>query len=327
MNAFVLKTYGSPASLELQEVPKPAVAEDEVRVKVRATAINDWDWTFVRGVPWAYRPFLGLLIPKVKILGAEVAGEVEAVGKRVRKLRVGDSVYGDISGAGFGAFAEYVSVRETALTPKPPRMSFEEAAAIPHAALLAYQGLVELGAIRDGQKVLINGAGGGVGTLGVQIAKQHDVEVTGVDSGEKLDLLRSVGFDRVIDYRQEDFTRNAARYDLILDTKSDRSVFAYRRALAPGGTYVTVGGQTARLLQTLFVGKGLSWIGGRRLRVLALAPNRGLEQMSQLYEAGKLKCVIDGPYPFSDIPRAIQYFGEARHQGKVVISLAAGGLK
>ena len=321
MKAMVFTRYGSPEVLQLQEVAKPAPKDGEVLLKVHATAVNDWDWSFVRGKPWAFRPLFGLLKPKVNILGAEVAGEVEAVGNHVTKFQPGDAVYGDISEAGFGGFAEYVCVPQSALSLKPTAITFEEAAAIPHAAMLAAQGLIDIGGIRHGQRVLINGAGGGVGTFGVQIAKQHGVEVTGVDSADKLDLLRSMGFDHVIDYQKEDFTENKRRYDLILDTKTNRSTFKYARALAPNGTYVTVGGDVHRLLEVFFLGPWFSKFGSKRIRILALKPNKDLDYINELFTAGKLKCSIDGPYQFDKIPWATQYFGEGKHKGKVVIAV------
>ncbi len=322
MKAVVLTKYGPPEGLQLKEVPKPAPGDHEVLIKVRATTVNDWDWCFTRGKPRLYRLLFGFFRPKVEILGAEVAGQVEAVGSNVTKFQPGDDVYGDISEAGFGGFAEYVCVREDALGRKPPGMTFEQAAALPHAAMLALQGLVDVGQIRQGERVLINGAGGGVGTIGVQIAKQYGAEVTGVDSALKLDTLRSVGFDHVIDYRREDFTRNGQRYDLILDTKTNRSTFRYLRSLNPGGRYVTVGGHLPRLLQAFCMGPLISRFSGKHVRIVALKPNKDLGYVNDLFETNGLECVIDGPYQLSDVPQAVQRFGEAKHVGKVVITVA-----
>jgi NADPH:quinone reductase-like Zn-dependent oxidoreductase len=322
MKAIVLTRYGSPNVLRLAEVAKPEPGDDEVLVRVRATAVNDWDWSFVRGKPYIYRLMFGLLRPKVAVLGAEVSGTVEATGNRTTKFQIGDHVYGDISAAGFGGFAEYVCVRADALARKPPGMTFEQAAALPHAAMLALQGLVDVGQIRHGERVLINGAGGGVGTIGVQIAKQYGAEVTGVDSAVKLDTLRSVGFDHVIDYQREDFTRSGQRYDLILDTKTNRSTFSYLRSLNPGGRYVTVGGSVPQLLQAFCVGPLISRISGKHVRIVALKPNKDLGYVNDLFETKGLEWVIDGPYPLSDVPQAVQRFGEAKHVGKVVITVA-----
>jgi NADPH:quinone reductase-like Zn-dependent oxidoreductase len=321
MKAIVLTKYGSADVLELQDVAKPSPKDNQVLVKVHATAVNDWDWCFMRGKPWAYRLFFGLRKPKVRVLGVEVAGTVEAVGDKVTELKPGDAVYGDISESGMGGFAEYVCVPKDALCLKPAAMTFEQAAATPHATMLAWQGLVDVGGIRNGQRVLINGAGGGVGTFGVQIAKQYGAEVTGVDSADKFDLLQSLGFDHVIDYRHEDFTEKGP-YDLVLDTKTNRSAFKYARALAPNGVYVTVGGQTLRLLEVFFLGQWFSRFTTKNLHVLALKPNKGLAHINALYEAGQLEWAIDGPYPLSDVPKAIQYFGQAKHKGKIVIAVA-----
>ncbi|MFQ5571717.1 MAG: NAD(P)-dependent alcohol dehydrogenase [Rhodothermales bacterium] len=322
MKAIVLTRYGSPDVLRLEEVAKPEPRDDEVLVKVHATAVNDWDWSFVRGKPYIYRLMFGLVRPRVAILGVEVAGIVEATGNHVAKFQPGYHVYGDISEAGFGGFAEYVCVSEDALSRKPPGMTFEQAAALPHAAMLALQGLVDLGRIRQGESVLINGAGGGVGTIGVQIAKQFGAEVTGVDSALKLDMLRSMGFDHVIDYQREDFTRNGQLYDLILDTKTNRSAFRYLRSLNPGGRYVTVGGYLPWLLQVFCMEPLISRFSGKHVRIVALKPNKDLGYVNDLFETNGLDCVIDGPYPLSDVPEAVQRFGEAKHLGKVVITVA-----
>ena len=247
----------------------------------------------------------------------------EAVGSAVKDLRPGDEVYGDISGAGFGGFAEYVCVPEDALGPKPAEMTFEQAAAIPHAAMLALQGLVDVGQIQRGERVLINGAGGGVGTIGVQIAKQYDAEVTGVDSGLKLDMMRAVGFDHVIDYESEDFTRSGQRYDLIVDTKTTQSPLSYLRVLEPNGQYVTVGGRTTRLLQTFCLAPVISRVSSKAVRFVALTPNANLAYINDLFARHQLELVIDGPFPLADVPEAMRRFGEAKHLGKIVIRVTA----
>ena len=290
-----------------QPVPK----DDEALIKVHASAVNDWDWGLVRGKPLFMRAFAGLLAPKIPIMGCEVAGKVEVVGKNVRNLKAGDDVYGDLSESGFGGFAEYVCARAESVTPKPRNLTYEQAAAIPHAAMLAQQSLCDIGHIAEARTLLINGAGGGVGTLGVQLAKLHGVEVTGVDSTDKQDFLRSRGFDHVIDYSQEDFTKTGLRYDLILDVKTDRSPFAYARALEPTGTYVTVGGSMPRLVQCLAFGRWIARTRNRHIRVLGLKPNKGLGGMTELLEAGKVVPSIDDVYPLADVPAAIRRFGEA----------------
>ena len=321
MKAIVLNQYGSPDDLELKDIVKPTPSDGEVLVKVHATSVNDWDWCLVRGTPFFIRLLCGWRKPNIPIPGAEVAGQVAAVGPNVTQFQVGDAVYGDISECGFGGFAEYVSVPETALAQMPERIPFTEMTAIPHAAMLAVQGLMDVGQLQPGQKLLINGAGGGVGTLGVQIAHAIGVkDVTGVDRASKFALMRSVGFKQTIDYTQTDFTKGQERYDMILDTKTNRSPFKYLPVLKPGGTYVTVGGLTPRLLQVLFFGPMIHRLTQKSVRLVGLKPNKDLAYINDLLAAGQLKPAIDGPYALSDVPRLIQYFGEGQHQGKVVIS-------
>lgn len=321
MQAIVLTQYGSPDDLELKDVEKPTHNDGEVLVKVQATSVNDWDWCLVRGKPFYIRLLCGWRKPNIQIPGAEVAGRVEAVGSNVTHFQPGDAVYGDISECGFGGFAEYVCVPETALALMPEGMTSTEAAAIPHAAMLAVQGLIDVGQLQPGQKLLINGAGGGVGTLGVQIAHAIGVkDVTGVDRASKFDLMRSVGFTCTLDYTQTDFTVGQERYDLILDTKTNRSPFKYLPVLNPGGTYVTVGGLTPSLFQVLLFGPIIRWLTQKSVRVVGLQPNKDLAYVNELLAAGQLKPAIDGPYPLGDVPRLIQYFGAGQHQGKVVIS-------
>jgi NADPH:quinone reductase-like Zn-dependent oxidoreductase len=319
MKAIVFTKYGTPDALELKEVDKPIPRDDEVLIKVYAVSINDWDWNLLRG-DLVNRLLSGLLKPKKKILGSDIAGRIEAVGKNVVQFQPGDEVFGDLSGE-WGGFAEYVCARENALALKAPGMTFEEAAAIPQAAMLAVQGLLDKGQIQSGQKLLINGAGGGVGTFAIQIAKLYGVEVTGVDSAGKLDMLRSMGFDHVIDYTQEDFTRNGQRYDLILDVKTNRSILDYMRSLSPNGIYVTVGGSMARLFQALLWWPWISISSKKRIRIVALKLNKDLAYMKELFKAGKVKPVIDGPYKLSEVPEAMRYFGAGKHQGKIVITL------
>jgi NADPH:quinone reductase-like Zn-dependent oxidoreductase len=320
MKAIVLTKYGTPDVLELKEVDKPIPKDDQVLIKVYATSINDWDLGLLQGIPFINRLLYGLLNPKKKILGSDIAGRIEAVGKNVEKFQPGDEVFGDLSGE-WGGFAEYVCARENALALKPAGMTFDEAAAIPQAAMLAVQGLLDKGQIQPGQRLLINGAGGGVGTFAVQIAKLYGVEVTGVDSPGKLDMLRSMGCDRVIDYTQEDFTKNGQCYDLILDVKTNRSIFDYTRALSPNGIYVTVGGSMTRIFQALLLGPLISMISKKNIRIVSLKPNKDLAYMKELFEAGKVKPVIDGLYKLSEVPQAIRHFGEGNHQGKIVITL------
>jgi NADPH:quinone reductase-like Zn-dependent oxidoreductase len=249
---------------------------------------------------------------------------VAAVGGRVTRFRPGDAVYGDLSRmgwGGFGAFAEYVCASEDALAFKPARMTFEQAAALPQAGVLAAQGLLVNGSLHAGQKILINGAGGGVGTIGVQLAKAQDVEVTGVDRASKLEMMRSIGFDYVIDFEKEDFTTSGKRYDLILDTKTNRSAFQYLRALTPNGTYATVGGDTARLFLFMIASWWIRRTTSKKLVVIALKQNKYLAYLSERFEAGRLVPVIDGPYKLRDAPNAFRHFAAANHKGKVIITM------
>jgi len=321
MKAIVYTKYGPPDVLQLKEVEKPTAKDNEVLIKVHAASVNDWDWGLLRGKPFMNRLFFGLLKPKIKTIGGDIAGRIEAVGRNVKKFQPGDEVFGDLSGCGFGGFAEYVCARENALVLKPASMTFEEVAAVPQAAVLALQGLRDKRQIQPGQKVLINGAGGGAGTFAVQIAKSLRAEVTGVDSTSKLDMMRSIGADQVIDYTQEDFTKNEQRYDLILDFAAHHSIFDYKRALSPKGIYVMVGGSTARFFQAVFLGPWISMTGSKKMGILMHKPNKDLAFMKELFEAGKIKPVIDKRYPLSEVPEALQYFGEGHARGKVVITV------
>ena len=315
-----MERYGAPDVLGLKDVAKPTPKDNEVLVRVRAASVNDWDWGIVQGAP-INRMLNGLFRPKVRIIGCDVAGRVEAVGQSVKALRPGDEVYGDLCMSGFGAFAEYVCALEAALARKPAGMTFEQAAAIPQSGMLATQGLIDVGRIQSGQKVLLNGAGGGVGTFALQLAKLHAVEVTVVDKPGKLDMLHAMGADHVIDYLQQDFTRNGKRYDLILDVKTNRSPFAYLRALNPNGTYVTVGGSIPRLLLALALGPLIWRLYHKHVRMVALKPNKDLAYMNELFEAGTLVPVIDGVYKLADLPEAFQRFGTGDHKGKIIITM------
>ncbi len=321
MKAIVCRSYGVPSELQLTKVTLTQPKSNEVLVRVCATAINDWDWSLVRGKPLAYRLIYGLFKPKKSIFGVELAGIVEQVGAEVTKFSMGDKVYGDISLAGMGAWAEFASVTEDALVAIPDGMSFEEAAALPHASILAWQGLVDRGQLQNGENLLINGAGGGVGTCGVQIASAMGARVTGVDHEKKLSMMKDLGFEHVIDYQKEDFTRNGQKYDLILDAKTTRWPLAYLRSLKPGGKYVTVGGSPVRLLLMALFKPFLKIFSRKELHILALKPNEGLDRIGEHFQEGKIKPIIDGPYPLEEIPQLLQYFGEGKHQGKIVITI------
>jgi NADPH:quinone reductase-like Zn-dependent oxidoreductase len=322
MKAVVMESYGSPDVLKLKDVAKPTPKANEVLVRVHAASVNDWDWGMLQGTPFVTRIFSGLLTPKVQVIGCDIAGRVEAVGGDVKAFQPGDEVYGDLCSSGFGAFAEYACAPEAGLARKPASMTFEQAAAIPQAGMLAVQGLIDVGRIQSGQKVLLNGAGGGVGTFALQLAKLHDVEVTVVDKAGKLDMLRAMGADHVIDYLDEDFTKSGKCYDLILDVKTNRSPFDYARALNRSGTYATVGGDMPRLLQFLVLSPLMSRRYKKHMRIVMLKPNKDLAYMNELFEAGKLTPVIDGPYKLADLPEAFRLFGRGDHKGKIIVTMA-----
>jgi len=323
MKAIVYTEYGSPDVLHLKEVVKPTPKDNEVLVKVHAVSANAADVHLLRADPFLIRLSSGLLKPKNTILGSDVAGRVEAVGGNVKQFKPGDEVFGDISGCGWGGFAEYVCAREDALVLKPANSSFEEAAAVPMAAVTALQGLRNKGQIQPGQKVLINGASGGVGMFAVQIAKAFGAEVTAVCSTRNLDIVRSIGADNVIDYTREDFTQNGQHYDLILAANGYRSISDYRRALSPMGIYVTTGGSMAQLSEVMLKGPWISMTGSQKMGNLLAKPNKqDLSFIKELLEAGKVKPVIDRCYPLGEVPEAIRYLEEGHAQGKVVITVA-----
>jgi len=334
MKAIVYTEYGSPDVLHLQEMERPTPKEDEALVKVHAASINAADLEILRG-NWSAR-FGGPLKPVHMILGSDIAGQIEAVGRNVKQFQPGDEIWGDLSLLGYGAFAEYVCVPEKALRLKPARMTFEEAAAIPSAGANALQNLRGVGSsspsfllsdkgeIQPGQKVLINGAGGGVGTFAVQIAKSRGAEVTGVDSAGKLDMLRSIGADHVIDYTQEDFTKSGQLYDLILEVVASRSIFDYKRALSPKGIYVMVGGSLVTILQGFLLGPLISMTGSKKMGIVMWKPNNkeDLAILEELFKAGKVVPVIDRRYPLNEVPQALRYLEEGHAKGKVVINVA-----
>ena len=321
MKAIIYEKYGTIDVLQLAEVEKPVPRENEVLVEVHAASVNVDDLDRLRG-QFAVG-FGGSRGRRYKILGSDIAGRVAAVGDRVEQFRPGDEVFGDLTGCGFGAFAEYACAPEKALASKPPRITFEEAAAAPSRAIIALQGLRSSGGVRPGQKVLINGASGGVGTFAVQIARHYGAEVTAVGSAGKLDLARLLGADHVIDYARADFTRNWQRYDRILDVAAHRSISDYRRALNPGGICLLVGGSAAAILQALFLGPLISLAGGRKIGLLIWRPFRkeDVDALSELLGSGKVKPVIDRRYPLSKVPEALRYLEEGRARGKVVITV------
>ena len=331
MKAIVQTEYGSPDVLTLAEVEKPAVTDNGVLVRVHATSVNAGDWHLMRGSPFLARLVFGLRKPKLRTLGMDVAGRVEAVGQNVTEFRPGDEVFGDISECGFGAFAEYVCVPQDALVIKPDNITFEQAATVPAAALTALHGLRKCGQLQAGQRVLINGASGGVGSFAVQIAKAFGAEVTAVYSSQKMEMMRftkgeastTIGADHIIDYTQTDVTKNSQPYDLILDAAAYRSVFDYLPILTRTGTYVLVGGSTTRLFQVmLFLGPLISLMSRRKVKCFVVRPNQAdLIILRDLLEAGKIVPFIDRSYPLSEVPIAIRYVEERHVRGKVAISI------
>ncbi len=321
MKAIVRYQYGSPDVLKLEEVDKPTPNDDEVLVKIHAVSINGSDREGLMGKP-LYARIGGLRKPGYPILGSDIAGRVEQAGKNITQFKPGDEVFGEIPGY-HGGFAEYACVPEKTLVRKPASLTFEEAAAIPQGAMLALYGIREKGQVQPGQQVLINGAGGSAGTFAVQLAKLYGAEVTGVDNAFKLDFLRSLGADHVIDYTRQDFTKTGKQYDLILDLIAHRSVFAYRRALKPNGTAFFVGGSLGTLFQILLLGPWIKRSTRRNIRILMVPQNnKDLMAIMELFEAGKIVPVIDRRYSFREVPEALQYVAEGRARGKVVITVA-----
>jgi NADPH:quinone reductase-like Zn-dependent oxidoreductase len=320
MKAIVRSQYGSPDVLRLEDVEMPIPTDDEVRIKIHAVSINGSDREGLIGKP-LYARLGGLWKPGYPILGSDIAGRVERAGKNITQFQPGDEVFGEIPGY-HGGFAEYACAPERTLARKPAGLTFEQAAAIPQAGVVALQGIREKGQVKPGQKVLINGAGGGAGTFAVQLAKLHGAEVTGVDNTIKMDYLRSLGADHAIDYTRQDFTKTGKQYDLILDVIAHRSAFAYRRALKPNGTYFFVGGSVATLFQILLLGPWIKKSTGRNIRLLVVSQNnKDRIAITELCEAGKVKPVIDRQYPLSQVADAFRYAGEGRAKGKIVITV------
>ena len=322
MKAVVYNRYGAPDILEIEDIEKPIPNDYEVLLKVCASSINVEDLDYLKGNSWAVR-MLGLFKPKYNILGFDVTGIVELVGKNITKFKPGDEVMGELFNFGFGAFAEYVCAPEEALVLKPTTMTFEEAAAVPSRGLLALQGLRSKRPLKQGQKVLINGAGGGVGPFAVQITKFFGAQVTAVDNGKKLDMLRSIGADFVIDYTKKDFTKTGEHYDLILDIAAHHSLFSCMGSLSPKGIYTLVGGSRSAIFQTLFLGTIFSLFGKKKMGLVAWKPNKkeDLEFVLELIKTRKIAPVIDRCYPLDKIVEAFRYFEEGQPEGKVVITM------
>jgi NADPH:quinone reductase-like Zn-dependent oxidoreductase len=327
MKAIICTKYGSPDVLQFKEVEKPTPKDDEVLVKIHAASVNMYDWHLLTADIFMVRLMGGgLLRPKHPIPGADIAGRIEAAGSNVKQFRPGDEVFGDISACGDGGFAEYVSVRESSLALKPRNLTFEEAAAVPMAAITALQGLRDQGHIQPGQKVLIQGASGGVGTFAVQLAKSFGAGVTAVCSTRNLEQARSLGADHVIDYTKEDFTKSGQQYDLILAANGYHPLSDYKRALTPRGIYVMAGGSMAQIFQAMLLGSWMSKTGGKKMGGITGKPNQGdLTFMKGLLEAGKVVPVIDRRYPLIETAEALRYLGEGHARGKIVITMEHSG--
>jgi NADPH:quinone reductase-like Zn-dependent oxidoreductase len=324
MKAIVYRKYGPAEVIKLEEVEKPSPKDDEVLIKVRAASLNRGDWRMMRGKPFVARLAGGLFKPRNTIPGADISGTIEAVGRNVGRFKPGDEVFGDITFRGSGGFAEYTVAREAVLALKPAGLTFEEAAAVPMAAVTALQGLRDKGKLRRGQSVLIYGASGGVGTFAIQIAKASGAEVTAVCGPGSQELARSLGADRVLDYTRDDFAKDGRRYDLILAVNGDRSLSEYKRALSPDGRYVAVGGSDRQIFQALFLGP-LRSMGGRRKMGILAAKSSGadLDVIKGLLEAGKIQPVIDRSYPLSEAAEAMRYLDAGHVKGKIVLTVSA----
>ncbi|OMF60045.1 alcohol dehydrogenase [Paenibacillus sp. FSL R5-0490] len=322
MKAIVYQKYGTPDNLRLTDLDKPVPRDQEVLVKVHAASVNYGNLVLLKGKPYLARFAYGLLKPRHTVPGGDIAGQVEAVGKGVTQFQPGDNVYGDLSGCGWGGFAEYVSVPEKALAIKPANLTYKEAAAVPMAGVTALQALRNKGNIQAGQRVLIYGASGGVGTFAVQIAKSFGAEVTGICSTRNLDILRTLGADHAIDYKKEDFAKRTEKYDLILAVNGYQPISAYKRALKSNGTYVLSGGSGAQFTQAMVMGPWISFTGNKKMSSMLQRQNQeDLIYMSELIEAGKVKPVIDRSFKLSEVDKAFRYFEEGHAQGKVIITI------
>lgn len=318
MKAVTFSRYGTPDDLKLKEVEKPVPKNDELLIKVKATSINEWDYGILTANMFANRILFGLLRPKkINILGCDVSGIIETVGKDVKGFKPGDEVFGDLSGDHWGGLAEYVTCTENSIQLKSPDMSFEEAAAIPQAGLLALQSFDQHGSVGPGSKVLINGGGGGTGTFSIQMAKNLGAEVTGVDSSVKLDMMRELGADHVIDYNRTDFTKNGKTYDHIIDVTATHKVSEYRESLAENGVCSIVGGSGWLMLKAHISGSR----GTKRVGLMGYETNKGLERMRDLFDSGKFKPVIDRTYRLEDAADAFRYYATSDHKGKIVIKI------
>lgn len=321
MKAVVQNSYGSFDVLKIEEVEKPIIGDKEVLVKVYAASIGFSNLFFMKGKPWVFRIGFGIIKPKIRIPGAEIAGEVVEVGKGVTSFKIGDKVWGDLSNEGRGGFAQYVSAPESCLRLKAENISYELAAAVPEASQVAYQALVDGGGLKAGEKVLICGSSGGIGTFAVQIAKILGAEVTAVCSTRNIEMVKSLGADYVIDYSKEDFVKNAKKFDLILSTAGYRPIFDYKKALAPKGRYVSTGGKMKQIFQALLLGPFLSSKKGKRLASFLVKPNKDLDIIKEYIEGGKLTPIIDRTFKLEDISKAMEYYSKGKSNGRVVLTI------
>jgi NADPH:quinone reductase-like Zn-dependent oxidoreductase len=319
MKAVVYEKYGGPEVLKLMDFDQPIPTKDEVLVKVMAVSVNSWDWDRLTGKPRIYRLISGISKPKLKILGADIAGIVESVGDNVTKLKIGDEVFGDLCEGHWGGFAQYACARESELFVKSPAMSFEEAAAFPQAGVMALQAIRDEKKLEAGNKILMNGAGGGVGSFIIQMARMNNLHVTAVDSADKLDFMQSLGADEVIDFRKEDFTRNGQQYDLIIDVVANRTLSNYSKSLRPGGVLSVVGGRVSTILKVALFGSIYKKKDGRILKILVHKPNKDLNYFNELFETGRVKPVIDKVFPLNQTSEALQYIGNAKVKGKAIV--------
>lgn len=320
---MVYEAFGPPDVLQLQDIEPPKPKRNEVLIKVHAASLNSWDWDLVRGKPVIVRlAGGGMKKPSFRVLGADVAGIVQTVGNDVKQFKPGDEVFGDLSAANWGAFAEFACAPEGSITLKPPNITFQEAAALPQAGVMAWQGIHDYSKLAKGQEVLINGAAGGVGTYAIQFAKMIGAYVTAVDRGDKLHTLTSLGADHLIDYRETDFTRIGKRFDLILDVVAQHNIWDYKKALRPKGMYLMIGGKTSTILQCMLFGHLASMTGNGMIRILAHQANKHLSFLSTLLQTKKIRSVIHRSYELPELPEALYCLGNGNAVGKVVIRVA-----
>lgn len=324
MKANIFYKYGSLDVLKFEDIEKPIPKDNEVLIKIHASSVNFGNIAHIKGKPFLARFWTGLLKPRHKIPGGDVAGHIESVGKDVKQFLAGDEVFGDLADCGFGTYAEYVCTLEGKLAPKPFNISFEEAAGSAQAAVVALQGLRVIGQIKAGQKVLIYGASGGIGSFAVQLAKLHGAEVTGVCSTRNIEMVRSIGADYVIDYTKEDFSQQGHQYDLIISTAGFRSIFDYKRVLCPKGIYVTTGGSLKQIFQAMLIGPLISMFGKKKFyNLLHKINQKDLFVIKDFFESGNLTTVIDKKYNINDVIKALEYYTEGHSSGKVIITMTS----